>query len=115
MKRRTFVSSLAASAVMTFSFRARAAQSDELPILSRTGQPLLLKRAEVAELKASLRGALLLSADEGYEKARHIWNGAFDKRPAAIVRCADAADALRAVQFASSHDLLVAVRGGGHS
>jgi FAD/FMN-containing dehydrogenase len=115
MKRRTFVSSLAVTATMGFGFRARATQSDELPILSRTGQQLLLKRAEVAELKSALHGSLLLSGDAGYEQARHIWNGAFDKRPAAIVRCADAADALRAVQFASSHDLLVAVRGGGHS
>jgi FAD/FMN-containing dehydrogenase len=115
MKRRTFVSSLALLAAAGLPFRARAAQSDELPILSRTGQPLLLKRAEVNELKAALRGTLLLGGDEGYEQARHIWNGAFDKRPAAIVRCADAADARLAVQFASSHDLLVAVRGGGHS
>jgi FAD/FMN-containing dehydrogenase len=75
----------------------------------------LLKRAEVAELKAALHGALLMPGDAGYESARRIWNGAFDRRPAAIVRCADASDVRMAVQFASSHDLLLAVRGGGHS
>lgn len=116
MKRREFcASSFAALAVTGFSWRARAAVPDELPVLSRTGQKLLLKRAEVSELKASLHGTLLLRGDEGFEQARHIWNGAFDRHPAAIVRCADASDVVKAVQFVASHDLLVAVRGGGHS
>jgi FAD/FMN-containing dehydrogenase len=115
MKRRAFVSSLAYAAATGFALRARAAIPDELPVLSRTGQQLLLKRAEVEELRAALHGKLLLRGDEGYEQARHIWNGAFNRNPSAIVRCADAADVHQAVQFASSHDLLTAVRGGGHS
>jgi hypothetical protein len=116
MKRREFVAaSLAALGAGGFSFRARAAIPDELPILSRTGKQLRLTRAEVEELRAGLHGALLLNGDTGYEQARHVWNGAFDRHPAAIVRCADAADVVNAVQFARSHDLLVAVRGGGHS
>jgi FAD/FMN-containing dehydrogenase len=115
MKRRTFVSSLAAATFTGFSLRARAAIPDELPVLSRTGQSLLLKRAEVDELRSGLHGTLLLAGDAGYDSARRIWNGAFDRRPAAIARCKDAADVRTAVQFAASHDLLVAVRGGGHS
>jgi FAD/FMN-containing dehydrogenase len=116
MKRREFCAfSMGAFGASVCSWPARAAASDELPILSRTGTQLLLKRAEVDELKASLRGPLLLRGHDGYEHARHIWNGAFDRRPAAIVRCANEADVRHAVQFASSHDLLVAVRGGGHS
>ena len=117
MRRRQFIaSSLALAVAATFrASAARAATPDELPILSRLGKQLLLTRAEVDELRTSLHGALLLSGSEGYEQARHIWNGAFDRHPAAIVRCADAADVAQAVQFAASHDLLVAVRGGGHS
>ena len=115
MKRRTFVSSFAFAAAAGFGLRARAATANELPVLSRTGQQLLLTRAEVGELRAALRGKLLLRGDEGYEQARRIWNGAFDRRPAVIVRCANAADVHQAVQFASSNDLLTAVRGGGHS
>ena len=38
-----------------------------------------------------------------------------DKRPALIARCADADDVARAVAFARDHDLLLAVRGGGHN
>jgi len=115
MRRRDFVVSTLAIAGAGFSVRARSAAADDLPILSRTGKQLLLTRAEVAELRAGMHGSLLLNGDAGYEQARHIWNGAFDRHPAAIIRCADAADAINAVQFAASHDLLVAVRGGGHS
>jgi FAD/FMN-containing dehydrogenase len=44
-----------------------------------------------------------------------VWNGAFDRKPALIARCAGAADVTQAVNFARAHELLVAVRGGGHS
>ena len=93
MKRREFCAvSLGALGATAFSWRALAAAADELPILSRTGAQLLLKPAAVGELKASLRGSLLSRGNEGYEQARHIWNGAFDRYPAAIVRCANEAD-----------------------
>jgi FAD/FMN-containing dehydrogenase len=115
MKRREFCAVSIGALGLAYAWRARAAAADELPVLSRTGAQLLLKPAEVGELRASLRGPLLLRGNEGYEQARRIWNGAFDRRPAAIVRCANEADVRNAVQFASSHDLLVAVRGGGHS
>jgi FAD/FMN-containing dehydrogenase len=38
-----------------------------------------------------------------------------DRRPAAVVRAAGAADAIQAVDFAAKHRLLLAVRGGGHN
>ena len=71
--------------------------------------------ATLAELEQGLRGQLIRPSDEAYDEARAIWNGAHDRRPALIVRCAGVADVMRAVQFARSENLLVAVRGGGHS
>src|SRR4029434_1435196 len=65
--------------------------------------------------KASLRGLLLRPGDDGYDATRKVYNAIIDKRPALIVRCAGPADVLRAVNFARTHNLLVAVRGGGHS
>ncbi len=38
-----------------------------------------------------------------------------DRRPAVIVRCAGAADVISAVNYARDHNLVIAVRGGGHS
>jgi len=69
----------------------------------------------IAELRACFRGALLRPGEEGYDEARRIWNGAIDRRPALIARCAGADDVVAAVRFARERDLLVSVRGGGHS
>jgi hypothetical protein len=38
-----------------------------------------------------------------------------DRRPGLIAQCSGAADVIAAVNFARTHGLLVAVRGGGHS
>ncbi len=75
----------------------------------------LLGDATISELKGGLAGSLVLPGDGDYEEARHIWNRAIDKHPAMIVRAASTADVVRAVRFAASEGLPVAVRGGGHS
>jgi FAD/FMN-containing dehydrogenase len=67
------------------------------------------------DLRARFRGALLQPGEEGYEEARRIWNGSIDRHPALIARCAGSDDVVEAVRFARDHDLLVSVRGGGHS
>jgi FAD/FMN-containing dehydrogenase len=68
-----------------------------------------------AWLRSRFRGALLRPGEEGYNDARRVWNGAIDRRPALIARCAGADDVTRAVRFAREGDLGVSVRGGGHS
>ncbi len=67
------------------------------------------------ELRTRFRGALLRPGEEGYDEARRVWNGAIDRRPALIARCAGADDVVAAVRFARDHDLLVSVKGGGHA
>src|SRR5262249_24895667 len=74
-----------------------------------------LDSAVVETFHASLRGKLLLPADGGYDAARRSGNRVRDRRPDLIVRCAGAADVIAAVRFASAHDLLVSVHGGGHN
>ena len=69
----------------------------------------------IDELRTEFRGALLRPGEEGYDEGRRIWNGAIDRRPALIARCAGADDVVEAVRFAREHDLLVSVRGGGHA
>jgi FAD/FMN-containing dehydrogenase len=68
-----------------------------------------------ARLRMRFRGALLQPDEEGYDEARRIWNGAIDRRPVLIARCAGADDVVEAVRFAREHDLRISVRGGGHA
>ena len=65
-------------------------------------------------LAAGFAGELLSPGDPGYDDARKVWNGAIDRRPALIARCAGVPDVVAALRHAREHDLLVAVRGGGH-
>src|SRR5918994_3238945 len=66
-------------------------------------------------LRGEFRGALVQPNEEGYDEARRVWNGAIDRYPALIARCAGADDVVTAVRFARELDLLVSVRGGGHA
>lgn len=69
----------------------------------------------IADLAAELHGDLITAADAHYDEARAVYNAMIDKHPLAIARCANAADVVRSVRFASAHGLVLAVRGGGHN
>jgi FAD/FMN-containing dehydrogenase len=60
-------------------------------------------------------GEIVLPGDPEYDSARVVWNGMVDRRPAVIVRPSGADDVIAAVRFAREQDLVIAVRGGGHS
>jgi FAD/FMN-containing dehydrogenase len=79
------------------------------------GATTVLAPEAVAALRGRLRGALCLPGEPGYDQARTIWNGMIDRRPAAVVRAAGAADVTRAVTLAREHRLLLAIRAGGHN
>jgi len=66
-------------------------------------------------LEARLHGELVRPADGDYDDRRAVFNAMVDRRPAAVVRCRDAADVATGISFAREHDLVLAVRGGGHS
>jgi FAD/FMN-containing dehydrogenase len=66
-------------------------------------------------LRSVFGGELLRSADDGYDAARRVWNGNIDRRPALIARCRGVADVQRALAFAVERNVVVSVRGGGHS
>ena len=74
-----------------------------------------LDEETLAAFTAGLRGPCVMASDDGYDAARIIWNGSVDKHPALIAQCTGVADVIDAVNFAREHDLLVAVRGGGHN
>src|SRR5713101_7111944 len=68
-----------------------------------------------SSLQRSFRGDLLRPGQSGFEDARGIWNGMFDRTPGLIARCADVNDVQGAVRAASAAGVLTAVRCGGHS
>jgi FAD/FMN-containing dehydrogenase len=86
-----------------------------LAAISLDGNEIELSRAMVREFGEAMTGPVLLSGDTGYDSARKVWNGMHDKHPALIARCRNTRDVQRAVDFARDNNLLLAVRGGGHS
>src|SRR4029450_1566224 len=77
--------------------------------------PNPIGEATLAEFATSPRGTTVQLGDEDYDRERSIWNGAHDRHPAVIARCAGVADVIRTVDLARSEGLPLAVRGGGHS
>ena len=75
----------------------------------------VLQESVIQDFEASQQGALLRPVEAGYDEARRVWNGMIDRRPALIARCHGVADVMHSVNFARTHELLVAVRGGGHN
>ena len=69
----------------------------------------------IKELKANLRGGGIEPEDKGYNDASRVYNAMIHKKPRFIARCADVADVIRCVNFASEHDLLLSIRSGGHN
>ncbi|TWF76792.1 FAD/FMN-containing dehydrogenase [Pseudonocardia hierapolitana] len=66
-------------------------------------------------LRSTLTGAVITPGDPGYDTARALWNGSFDRRPAVVVCCRSSADVAAAIGFAEANGLEISVRGGAHS
>jgi hypothetical protein len=119
MLRRTFIQSGVAAAALAPFGRVLAAgvtgATRNVEARTLTGGEVILPQSSVNDFIAGLRGTALLPGDAAYDGVRRVWNGMIDRRPALIARCAGAADVRRAIDFARDHNLIVAVRGGGHS
>ena len=74
-----------------------------------------LETLSIEQLSPQFTGELLRQGDSGYDDARLVWNGMFDRHPALIARCRSVEDVVAAVNFARDNELQIAVRGGGHS
>ena len=83
--------------------------------ISLEGAEISLEKAAIKELGDAVSGTVMLPGHPQYDTTRTIWNGMHDRRPALIAQCADTDDVRHAVDFARDNNLLVAVRGGGHS
>lgn len=74
-----------------------------------------LDKTNVQRFVAGLKGRAIMPGDQDYDSQRQVWNAAFDKHPGLIVVCSGSDDVARTIDFVRRHDLLMAVRSGGHS
>ena len=72
------------------------------------------KSAAVRELRAVMQGNVVQWGDDGYARAREIWNGAVQHQPALFAVCETSGDVQAAVRSARAHGLPLSVRGGAH-
>lgn len=121
MHRRTFCKSAVAAAVTTSLSACGARQQASDPgstisAVSMHGEELSIEAAAVGEFAEGLQGRVLLQGDDGYDAAKLVWNGMFDhKRPAIVAQCISTQDVVNAIDFSRERNLLISVKGGGHS
>ncbi|OUC07554.1 hypothetical protein RY27_14240, partial [Litorilinea aerophila] len=84
-----------------------------LTLTRLSGESRLVPAAAVDALAANLAGPLFRPDMAGYEEARQIWNGIFDRHPGLIARCTTTEDVVHGVNFAREHGVLLAVTGDG--
>src|SRR5215469_11192664 len=81
----------------------------------REQNAVALDAGTIRKLASDIKGNVIARGSSEYEEARLIFNRAFDRRPEVIVRCAGPSDVARALDFAQTKNLPLAVRSGGHS
>jgi hypothetical protein len=84
-------------------------------VTTSEGSTIELGDDVMERLGASRPGKVLPPGSPGYDEARTIWNAMIDRRPGLIIRCSSTVDVVEGVRLAREHDLILAVRGGGHS
>ena len=87
----------------------------DVQIKTRSGAARAVPQRAIESLSTALHGQLLFPGSADYDAARSIWNAMIDRKPAMIARCATPDDVAAAVRFATAHELLLSVRGGGHN
>lgn len=70
--------------------------------------------AAIDELQRGFTGNVFRPDRPGYDENRSIFNAMINRRPEIIAQCGTTRDVIAAVNFARNHNLLTAVRGGGH-
>src|ERR687896_1528085 len=88
--------------------------TDDRQDTKRLSQIKPLDEATIGAFSSKVQGQLIRPKDDGYDEARTIFYGGFDRHPALIVRVADATDVSRVIALARESGLELAVRSGGH-
>ena len=116
LSRRAFLAHMAGASAAVSLFPLVGGALSRCAAATTTRPAIPLDATVLRQFAALLKGRLILPDDQNYDAARRVAfsNPLTNKRPALIVRCAEATDVVRAIEFAHTHSLEVAVRGGGH-
>ena len=74
-----------------------------------------LDEAAIQAFSSKVRGQLIRPEEDGYDEARTVFYGGFDRLPELIFRVKDATDISHVIALARESGLELAVRSGGHS
>jgi len=69
----------------------------------------------IVSLRKKVKGKVIMPQDREYNETREIWNAMIDRKPAVIVQCKNADDAVMALRYAKENDLDLSIRGAGHN
>jgi FAD/FMN-containing dehydrogenase len=90
----------------------RASNSDDPP---QVMAPQLSSACDLRSWRRHFGGDIITPECAGYDEARQLYNGMFDRRPFAIAKCSGVQDVISTVRMARDSSLPLAVRGSGHS
>jgi FAD/FMN-containing dehydrogenase len=89
----------------------KSLQEQRMSFSTASPEPLSIRR----QLRAAVNGRVVTADDAGYDQARELFYGGFDRRPQAIVWPTDITEVAQVVSLAAERRLELAVRDGGHS
>jgi hypothetical protein len=113
--RRQFVRQMAFAAAALYGRPIEALAGTRRMFEARERNAAPLDATAIGKLVSQISGHVITPETPDYESSRLVFNRAFDRRPALIVRCAGAPDVARALEFAQNQNFPLAVRGGGHN
>src|SRR5580692_2635569 len=113
--RRQFVRQMAFAAAALYGRPIEALAGTRRMFEAREQNAAPLDATAIGKLVSQISGHVITPETPDYESSRLVFNRAFDRRPALIVRCAGAPDVARALEFAQNQNFPLAVRGGGHN
>ncbi|MBV8276997.1 MAG: FAD-binding oxidoreductase [Verrucomicrobia bacterium] len=113
--RRQFIQQGVLAAATLCTSRIKAVADLSQPGKTQEQALASLDPAAIRRLGTQISGPIITPESAEYESARMVFNRAFDRRPALIVRCSDASDVARTLEFVQKQNLPLAVRGGGHN